>query len=97
LLMKMELLAIATFPEPDPATVTLPTLLVIDRNRTSAWLWLRIRQTQSSYLNRFGQPHRPLAMKLGLLTMATAPGALRLWPVQAQPPLLAGSHRLRRL
>src|SRR5829696_5898035 len=75
LLMKTGLLAMATFPEPepDPAIVRLPTLIVLGRNQTPSWLWLRLRQNQSSWPNRFGQLQSPLLMKTGLLAIARLP------------------------
>ena len=96
-LMKTGLLAMATFPLPEPATVRLPTLMVLGRNHTPFRLrfcqnqllsWLRRCQNQSSWPNRFRQLHSPWLMKTGLLATARLPVLPRLGDANQRPARL---------
>src|SRR4051794_18293596 len=65
-LMKTGLLAIATFPEPEPAMVRLPTLIVLGRNQTPFRVWLRFCQNQLPSWLWFCQNQLPSWLSLRL-------------------------------
>src|SRR5215212_8478639 len=73
--MKTGLLAMATLPRPELATVRLPTLMVLGQPHMwlPEWLSKRLSQRQSSLPCRFCQVESPRSMKMGLLAMATLP------------------------
>ena len=73
--MKTGLLAMATLPLPEPATVILPTLMLLSQCQPP--LPKRLRQRQSSSWLWSGHDQTPLLMKTGLLAMATFPSRSR--------------------
>ena len=80
------LLAMATLPEPELATVRLPTRIWLGQNQMPSWL--RLCQNQSSWPCRFGQLQSPLLMKTGLLTTARLPELVRSPAVNQRPASL---------